>query len=83
MDSFEQFQEPQLPLKDGFYSSLTEEDISETGYTHNHRVFNHLNLTDLGDYHNFYLLTDVILLLDVFENFQRHVPPTLWSSFYP
>ena len=34
MDSFEQFQEPQLPPKDGFYISLTEEDISEIDYTH-------------------------------------------------
>ena len=25
-------------------------------------------MTDLGDYHNFYLLTDVFLLVDVFEN---------------
>ena len=70
MDSFERFQEPQLPPKDAFYSSLTEEDISEIGYTHAQRVFNHFDMTDLGDYHKFYLLTDVILLADVFENFR-------------
>ena len=29
MDSFQRFQEPQLPSKDVFYNSLTEEDISE------------------------------------------------------
>ena len=29
MDSFERFQEPQLLTKDAFYSSLTEEEISE------------------------------------------------------
>ena len=34
MNSFERFQEPQLPTKDAFYSSLTEEDISKTYYTH-------------------------------------------------
>ena len=33
-DSFEWFQEPQLPPKDAFYSPLTKEDISETDYTH-------------------------------------------------
>ena len=70
MDSFERFQEPQLPPKDAFYSSLTEEDISKTDYTHAQRVSNHFNMTDHGDYHNFYLLTNVFLLADMFENFR-------------
>ena len=70
MASYEQFQEPQLSPKDTFYSSSTEEDISEKGYTHAQRVSNYFNMTDLGDYHNFYLLTNVLLLVDVFENFR-------------
>ena len=70
MDSFERFQEPQLTPKDAFYSSLTEEGISEIDYTHALRVFNHFDMTDLRDYHNFYLLTDVLLLDDVFEDFR-------------
>ena len=70
MDSFERFQEPQLPPKDTFYSSLTEEDISEIDYTHAQRVFNPFDMRDLGDYHNFYLLTDALLLADAFKNFR-------------
>ena len=70
MDSFEQFEEPQLPPKDAFYISLTEEDIFEIYYTHGQRVFNHFNMADLGDYHNLYLLTDVLLLADTFGNFR-------------
>ena len=70
MDSFERFQEPQLPTKDTFYSSLTEEDISETDYTHAQKLFNHFNMTGLGDYHNFYLLANVLLPADVFVNFR-------------
>ena len=70
MGSFERFQEPQLLPKDAFYSSLTEEDISEIDYTHSQRGFKHFAMTDFGDYHNFYLLTDVLLLADVFENFR-------------
>ena len=70
LDSFERFQEPQLPPKDAFHSSLTEEGISEIDYIHAQRVFNHFNMTDLRDYHNFYLLTDVLLLADMFENFR-------------
>ena len=72
MDSFERFQEPQLAPKDVFSSSLTEEDISEADTK---KVFNHFDLTDLGDYHNFYLLTNVLLLeqfcvRNVFKNFR-------------
>ena len=52
------------------YSSLAEVDISEIDYNHAQRVFKHFDMTDLGDYHNFYLLTDVLLLADVFENFR-------------
>ena len=66
MDSFEGFEEPQLPPKDAFYSSLTKEDISEIDYTHAQRVLNHFDMTDL----NFYLLTNVLLLADVFKNFR-------------
>ena len=68
MDPFERFQELKLPPKDAFSSSLTEEDISAIDYTHAQRVFNHFNMTNLEDYHNFYLLTDVLLLADLFEN---------------
>ena len=71
MHSFERFQEPQLPSKDAFYSSLTEEDISETDYTHVQRVFNHFDTTDLGVNHKSYLLTNVLLLVDIFENFRE------------
>ena len=70
MDSFKRFQEPPLPPKNISYGSSTEEEIFEIDYTHIQRVFNHFNMTDLRDYHNFYLLTNVLLLADVFENFR-------------
>ena len=71
MESFERFQEPQLTPKYAFYSSLTEEDISEIDYTHIQMVFNHFDMTYLEDYHNLYLLTDVLLLAKVFQNFRN------------
>ena len=49
MDSFERFEEPQLPPKDTFYGSLTEKYISEIDYTYPQRLFNHFNMTHLGD----------------------------------
>ena len=49
------FKNYKLPSKDAFYISLTEEDISKADYTHLLRVFNHFNMTELRDYHNFSL----------------------------
>ena len=68
INSFVRFQEPMFPPKDFFYSWLTEQDISKTDYTQVERLFNHLDMTSLGDYHNFYLLIDVFLLVHVFKN---------------
>ena len=70
MYSFERLPEPQLPPKDAFYSSLTEEDISQRDYTHAQRVLNHFDTTYFKHYHNFGLLTDVLLLAKVLENFR-------------
>ena len=64
MDSLKRFQEPPYPSKDVLCSSLTEEEISEIDYTHAQRVFNYFYMTELRDYHNFYLLTNVLLLAD-------------------
>lgn len=67
MDSFEKFHEKVLPSKEDFYSSLYGEGVSREDYSH---VFGKY-CYDLGDYHHLYLKTDVMLLVDVFENFRR------------
>ena len=81
MDSFERSQEPQLPSKYAFYSSLTQEDIFKTDYTHAQRVFKHFDMRDLGDNHNFYLLTDVFTAGGRIPEFQRQVPPYLAHNY--
>ena len=70
MCSFDRFQKPQLLTKDTPYSSLTEEDISDIDYIHAQRVFNHSDMTDLGDYQNVYLLTNLLILADMSETFK-------------
>ena len=70
MDSWERFEEEALPEKDAFYSKLKMEHISDEGYKHAHEVWNAFECKTLGDYHNLYLKTDVLLLADVFENFR-------------
>ena len=67
----EKFKETSLPSKDMFYSKLTEQDVSDDDYKHAEAVWQRFNMKNLGDYHNLYFTTDVLLLADVFENFRK------------
>ena len=66
MDSWERFDETSLPDKEAFYSSLNMEDITGVDHRHAKRVLNSLNNKTLGDYHDFYVRSDTLLLADVF-----------------
>ena len=71
MDSFERFEETQLPPKEKFHSSLSQENISEEDYKHAQQVWATFNCKNLKDYHDVYLSSDVLLLADIFENFRK------------
>ena len=71
MDSWDKFEEKQLPSKDEFYSKLNTSGISEKDYSHACKVWNEFGLKNMGDYHDLYLETDVILLANVFESFRK------------
>ena len=47
------------------------EDITDVDYRHAKRVFKSLNNKNLGDYHDLYVQSDILLLADVFENFRN------------
>ena len=47
------------------------EDITDVGYRHGKTVFEYLINKNLGDYHDFYVQSDTLLLADVFENFRN------------
>ena len=81
MDSFERFEETQLPPKEKFHSSLSQENISEEDYKHAQQVWTTFKCKNQKDYHDVYLGSDVLLLADVFENFRqdRSSPPTNWT----
>ena len=70
MDSFEKFNE-KLPPKEEFYSILNDEHISDEDYEHAQNVWNTFNLKNMGEYHDLYLESDILLLADVFENFRK------------
>ena len=70
MNSFKRFEETNLPPIESFYSKLTEKSIKKEDYEYAEKVWNKLNIKNLGDYHDLYLKTDVLLLADVFEKFR-------------
>ena len=71
MDSFSKFNDTELPEREEFYSLLTDNNISEDDYSRAKDVWNTFNLKNMGEYHDLYLKTDILLLTDVFENFRK------------
>ncbi|CAH3188041.1 unnamed protein product, partial [Porites evermanni] len=71
VSSIDKLSEKQLPQKEGFYSKLYDEDISDEDYQHAIKVWNTFGCKTIRDYHDLYLKSDVMLLADVFENFRK------------
>ena len=71
MGSWERFNETSLPDKRPFYSNVNMEDVTDVAYRYAKRVFNNPSDKNLGDYHDFYVHSDTLLLADVFENFRK------------
>ena len=70
MSSWDKFKESQLPSIEAFYNKLNMSKISEDNYQHAQRVWKEFGIRNLGDYHDLYLRTDVVLLANVFEGFR-------------
>ena len=70
VNSWDRFKETQLPPIDAFYSNLNMSSINEDNYQHAQRVWKEFGIRDLGDYHDLYLRTDVILLANMYEAFR-------------
>ena len=71
MSSFDKFNETKLPSKEEFYSILNNEHITDEDHQHAKNVWKTFKLKTIGDYHDLYLKSDVLLLADSFENFRR------------
>ena len=71
MDSWDRFEETTLPPASSFYSKLNMSGVSDQDYEHACKVWRDFGIGNLGEYHDLYLCTDVILLANVFEAFRK------------
>jgi len=70
IDSFEKFQETELPPPEAFYNKLNNEDVDPEDYNHACNVWNELQIKTLGEYSDFYVTLDVAQLADIMEQFR-------------
>lgn len=71
MTSYDYLNLISLPSQDHFYSSLTGTKISDDDYYRAQDVWQHFGCQNMLDYSNLFYKTDVLLLVDVFENFRN------------
>ena len=71
MDAVMRFAEVEMPPIEAFHNKLKDEDISAADYAHAKNVWNKFNCANIGDYHDLYLKTDVMLLADVWDSFTK------------
>ena len=71
MDSWDKFEETYLPPSNSFYSKLSMSGVNDGDYEHAHRVWRDFRIKNMGEYHDLYLKTVVILLANVLEEFRR------------
>ena len=69
MNTFDKFDEEQLPSKEQFYSRLSEEGKTNDDCNKAKQIRKHFNIKNMGVYRDSYLQTDVLLLTDVLGNF--------------
>ena len=70
-ESFSTFNEEQLPKITDFYNDLTNTVINNDDYEKVKKLWNIFELKNLGDLHDLYVQTDVLLLADCFEQFRK------------
>ncbi len=69
-DGPDRAEETQLPPISAFYSRLTGDNVSSKDYEHAVTVWREFDIKTLGQYHDLYLKSDVLILSDVFETFR-------------
>ena len=70
MNNWDRFNDNRLPKKEQFYSNLNMNGVSDIEHEHACKVWKEFGIKNMGEYHDLYLRTDVILSANVFESFR-------------
>ena len=73
MENRSKFDETKLPSIESFYNTLNDEPLSVEDYERAQNIWTFLKIENLHQYHDHCLLSDVLLLADVFEHFRQDV----------
>ena len=71
MTSWDKLKETKLPPMEAFHSNLNMSDISKYDYEHAQKVWKEFGIKNVGEYHDLYLKTDLLLLSNVFQSFRN------------
>ena len=71
-DRYDKFDHDPLKFKKSdFRNDLTGEDIIYCDYDFYREIYTQFNIKSLGEYHDLYLISDILLLTDYFESFRE------------
>jgi len=73
MSSRDKFAETQLPPIGAFHDNLKDDPLKQEDYDRAQQVWSKYGMQNMRQYHDHYLLTDVLLLSDVFEHFRQTI----------
>jgi hypothetical protein len=71
VNTVQKFIEKELPEIDAFYNDLIQKPCPPEDYEHAKNVWRTLHCSTFADYHYYYLMADVVLLAEVFEEYRN------------
>jgi hypothetical protein len=71
VNDYEKLNSDKLPSRKDFYSKLTNSKCNKKEYQQALKVWETFKCKKFLDYHNIYLISDVLLLTDIWENFRE------------
>ena len=72
VDSLVRLDEPALPPRETFFNKLVGVECSQADYAHAQHVWDNFHCSNLKEYMALYLLSDICMLADVFQEFRNN-----------